>query len=81
MQLPDLSFMENHKNQPAHRRGSQRNTSFRRKVMFFRKLTNVRFIIVIFRSCYIMLPPILQEVSEKNSLAQRIAVLQGECFP
>ena len=80
MQLPDLSFMENHKNQPAHRRDSQRNVSFRRKVMFFRKLTNVRFIIAIFRSCYIMLPLILQEVSEKNSLVQRFAVLQGECF-
>ena len=35
---------------------------------FFRKLTNVRFTFVFFRSCYIMLPPILQEVSEKNSL-------------
>lgn len=41
---------------------------------------NVRFIIVFFRSCYIMLPLILQEVSEKNSPVQRIAVLQGECF-
>ena len=80
MRLPDLSFMGNHKNQPAHRRGSQRNASFRRKVMFFRKLTNGRSIIVVFRSCYIMLPPILQEVSEKNSLIQRIAVLQGERF-
>ena len=48
--------------------------------MFFRKLTNVRSIIVIFRSCYIMLLLILQEVSEKNSLVQRFAVLQGECF-
>lgn len=76
----NLSFMENHKNQPAHRPGSQKSTS-RHKVMFFRKLTNVRFIIVVFRSCYIMLPPILQEVSEKNSLIQRIAVLQGEHFP
>ena len=27
-----------------------------------------------------MLTPILQEVSEKNSLVQRFAVLQGECF-
>ena len=40
----------------------------------------MRFIIVFFRSCYIMLTPILQEVSEKNSLVQRFAVLQGECF-
>ena len=46
----------------------------------FRKLTNVRFIIVFFRSCYIMLTPILQEVSGKNSPVQRFAVLQGECF-
>ena len=46
----------------------------------FRKLTNVRFIIVSFRSCYIMLTPILQEVSGKNSPVQRFAVLQGECF-
>lgn len=46
----------------------------------FRKLTNGRSIIVSFRSCYIMLTPILQEVSEKNSLVQRFAVLQGECF-
>ena len=43
-------------------------------------MTNVRFIIMFFRSCYIMLTPILQEVSEKNSLVQRFAVLQGECF-
>ena len=41
---------------------------------------NARFIIVFFRSCYIMLPLILQEVSEKNSPVQRIAVLQGKCF-
>lgn len=41
---------------------------------------NVHFIIVFFRSCYIMLPLILQEVSEKNSPVQRFAVLQGECF-
>ena len=40
----------------------------------------MRFIIMFFRSCYIMLTPILQEVSEKNSLVQRFAVLQGECF-
>ena len=40
----------------------------------------MRFIIVFFRSCYIMLTPILQEVSEKNSLVQRFAVLQGERF-
>ena len=39
-----------------------------RRLRIFRKLTNVRFIFVFFRSCYIMLPPILQEVSEKNSL-------------
>ena len=38
------------------------------RLRIFRKLTNVRFIFVFFRSCYIMLPPILQEVSEKNSL-------------
>ena len=50
------------------------------RLRIFRKLTNVRFIIVFFRSCYIMLTPILQEVSEKNSLIQRIAVLQGERF-
>lgn len=50
------------------------------RLRIFRKLTNVRFIIVFFRSCYIMLTPILQEVSEKNSLVQRFAVLQGECF-
>ena len=50
------------------------------RLRIFRKLTNVRFIIMFFRSCYIMLPPILQEVSEKNSLVQRFAVLQGECF-
>lgn len=50
------------------------------RLRIFRKLTNVRFIIVFFRSCYIMLPLILQEVSEKNSPVQRIAVLQGECF-
>lgn len=40
----------------------------------------MRFIIVFFRSCYIMLTPILQEVSGKNSPVQRFAVLQGECF-
>ncbi|MEI3406131.1 MAG: hypothetical protein V8Q79_06010 [Christensenellales bacterium] len=40
----------------------------------------MRSIIVFFRSCYIMLTPILQEVSGKNSLVQRFAVLQGECF-
>ena len=40
----------------------------------------MRFIIMFFRSCYIMLTPILQEVSEKNSLVQRFAVLQGERF-
>ena len=39
-----------------------------RRLRIFRKLTNVRFTFVFFRSCYIMLPPILQEVSEKNSL-------------
>ena len=39
-----------------------------RRLRIFRKLTDVRFIFVFFRSCYIMLPPILQEVSEKNSL-------------
>ncbi len=50
------------------------------RLRIFRKLTNVRFIIMFFRSCYIMLTPILQEVSEKNSLVQRFAVLQGECF-
>ena len=50
------------------------------RLRIFRNLMNVRFIIVFFRSCYIMLPLILQEVSEKNSPAQRIAVLQGECF-
>ena len=51
-----------------------------RRLRIFRKLTNVRFIFVFFRSCYIMLTPILQEASEKNSLVQRFAVLQGECF-
>lgn len=50
------------------------------RLRIFRKLMNVHFIIVFFRSCYIMLPLILQEVSEKNSPVQRIAVLQGECF-
>ena len=50
------------------------------RLRIFRKLTNVRFIIMFFRSCYIMLTPILQEVSEKNSLVHRFAVLQGECF-
>ena len=50
------------------------------RLRIFRKLTNVRFIIMFFRSCYIMLTPILQEVSEKNSLVQRFAVLQGERF-
>jgi len=50
------------------------------RLRIFRKLMNARFIIVFFRSCYIMLPLILQEVSEKNSPVQRIAVLQGKCF-
>ena len=50
------------------------------RLRIFRKLTNVRSIIVFFRSCYIMLTPILQEVREKNSLVQRFAVLQGERF-